>query len=458
VKPLRDSLGRPIFWVTVILSVLGVLSVFSASVAMTASTSDFNRDPFYFLNRQLGALLVGMVALCVARRIDLLRWRTFLSLPAMFLMLVALAAVLVVGTEVNGARRWFVLGPLQFQVAELAKLAVVFYLADYLARHRNRVHSMWAIAPSWLLVLLAAFMIEREPDLSTALVIVATLMAMLFATGASWRDLRVTSLLGLLLIVVMTLSKPYRIDRWRILFDPFADPLKDGYQLCNSLMAVASGGIWGRGFGFSHQKFNYLPEQHTDFIFAIFSEEMGLVGALGLFMLYCILGYCGFRLAVNCRRPYLSLLAVGITFQVIIQALINIGVVTGSIPSTGIPLPFLSYGGSSLLVTLLGMGILLNIADHTSRQSQSAPRQDKSRRRMRRGSTLATSDEEQVRSISTGEWEASVAQARHDRPRSGLPQPVVEPRLTDRLPFHPAARAERERLRRNLKRVQTLES
>jgi len=159
VKPLRDSLGRPIFWVTVILSILGVLSVFSASVAMTASTSDFNRDHFYFLNRQLGALLVGMVALCVARRIDLLRWRTFLSLPAMFLMLVALAAVLVVGTEVNGARRWFVLGPLQFQVAELAKLAVVFYLADYLARHRNRVHSMWAIAPSWLLVLLAAFMI-----------------------------------------------------------------------------------------------------------------------------------------------------------------------------------------------------------------------------------------------------------------------------------------------------------
>ncbi len=457
-KPLRDSLGRPIFWVTVILSILGVLSVFSASVVMTASTSDFNRDPFFFLNRQLGAMVVGLVALCAVRRIDLLRWRTFLSLPTMFLMLLVLAAVLVLGTEINGARRWFVLGPFQFQVAELAKLAVVFYLADYLARHRTRVHSMLSIAPSWILVLLAALLIEREPDLSTALVVVATMMAMLFAAGASWRDLRIMSLLGVLLIVGMTIAKPYRIDRWKVFLDPFADPLKDGYQLCNSLMAVASGGIWGRGFGFSHQKFNYLPEQHTDFIFAIYSEEMGLVGALGLFMLFCVLGYCGLRLAVNCRRPYLSLLAVGITFQVVIQALINIAVVTSSIPSTGIPLPFLSYGGSSLLVTLLGMGILLNIADHTSRQSQSAPRENKSRRRMRRGSTLATSDEEQVRSVSTGEWEASVAQARPGRSRSGLPQPVVEPRLTDRLPFHPAARAERERLRRNLKRVRTLDS
>ncbi len=457
-KPLRDSLGRPIFWVTVILGILGVLSVFSASVVMTASTSDFNRDPFFFLNRQLGAMLVGMIALCVARRVDLLRWRTFLSLPTMFLMLLALVAVLLVGTQINGARRWFVLGPVQFQVAELAKLVVVFYLADYLARHRNHVHKILSIAPSWGLVLLAAFLIEREPDLGTALVIVATMIAMLYAAGASWRDLRVTGLLGVLAIVGMTLAEPYRMDRWKVFVDPFVDPLDQGYQVCNSLMAVASGGIWGRGFGFSNQKFNYLPEQHTDFIFAIFSEEMGLVGALGLFMLFCILGYCGLRLAVNCRRPYLSLLAVGITFQVLIQAWINIAVVTGTIPNKGIPLPFLSYGGSSLVVTLMSMGILLNIADHTSRQSQSVARDGRSRRRMRRGSTLATSDEEQVRSVSTGEWEASVAQARHEKARSGLPQPVVEPRLTGRLPFHPAARAERERLRRRLKRVQTLDS
>ncbi|NMA29112.1 MAG: putative lipid II flippase FtsW [Burkholderiales bacterium] len=457
-KPLRDSLGRPIFWVTVILGILGVLSVFSASVVMTVSTDDFNRNPFFFLNRQLGALLLGMLLLCVVRRVDLLRWRTFLSLPAMFLMLLTLAAVLVVGTEINGARRWFVLGPIQFQVAELAKLLVVFYLADYLDRHRNRVHNILSIAPAWILVLVAAFLIEREPDLSTALVVVATMVAMLYAAGASWRDLRIMGLLGIVLIVGMTLAKPYRIDRWKIFLDPFADPLKDGYQSCNSLMAIASGGIWGRGLGFSNQKFNYLPEQHTDFIFAIFSEEMGLVGALGLFMLFCVLGYCGLRLAVNCRRPYLSLLAVGITFQVVLQAWINIAVVTNSIPSTGIPLPFLSYGGSSLVVTLIGMGILLNIADHTSRHSRSLPKESRSRRRMRRGSTLATSDEEQVRAVSTGEWEASVAQARHERTRSGLPQPVVEPRLTGRLPFHPAARAERERLRRRLKRAQTLDS
>ncbi len=457
-KPLRDSLGRPILWVTVILSILGVLTVFSASVVMTASTSDFNRDPLYFFNRQLFALGVGLVAMFAVRRIDLLRYQTLLSLPTMFLTILLLGAVLVLGTEINGARRWFVLGPIQIQVAEFAKLAVIFYLADYLARHRNRADSALAIAPSWLVALLVAGLIEREPDLSTALVVVATTMAMLCAVGTSWRHLRFMGLAGLLAIVGMTLAKPYRIDRWKVFLDPFADPLKDGYQLCNSLMAVASGGLWGRGFGFSHQKFNYLPEQHTDFIFAIYSEEMGFVGALGLFLLFCVLGYCGFRLAVNCRRPFLSLVAVGITFQVFIQALINIGVVTSSIPSTGIPLPFLSYGGSSLVATLLGMGILLNIADHTSRHSLSRNREGRSQRRMRRGSTLATSDEEQIRLVSTGEWEASVAQARHERPRSGLPQPVVEPRLTHRLPFHPAARAERERLRRHHKRVRNLDS
>ncbi len=456
-RSLRDSLGRPILWITVVLAIIGVVEVFSASAVMTASTGAFNHDPLFFFKRQFVFTLVGLVGMAAVRRLDLLRWRPVLSLPTMAVTLLMLVAVMLVGTEINGARRWFILGPIQIQVAEFAKLAVIFYLADCLARHRERARSLWAVWPVLLLVLTAIILIEQEPDLGTALVVSATLVAMLYAAGTRVRDLAFLGVSGATAITLMIAAKPYRIERLKVFVDPFAEPLGAGYQLCNSLMAVASGGIWGRGIPFSHQKYNYLPEQHTDFIFAILSEEIGFVGSVGLLALFTLLCYCGFRLAVNCRRPYLSLLALGVTFQVVFQAVMNIGVVTSSIPSTGIPLPFLSYGGSSMVVTLLSMGILLNIADHTGRQTLAAPLERGQQRRMRRGSTLATSEQEAARSVSTGEWEAVVAPARQDRPRTNLPQPVVEPHLTRRVPFHPASRTERERLRRHQKRVQTLD-
>ncbi len=456
-RSLRDSLGRPILWISIVLAILGVVEVFSASAVMTASARVFNHDPLYFFKRQFVFMLVGLAGMAAVRRVDLLRWRPLLSLPTMAVTLVLLVAVMVVGTEINGARRWFIVGPIQIQVAEFAKLAVIFYLADCLSRHRDRVRSLLSLGPVLVVVLSAIILIEQEPDLGTALVVGGTLVAMLYAAGTRVRDLGVLGLGGVAAIILLVLAKPYRMERLKVFVDPFADPLGAGYQLCNSLMAVASGGIWGRGIPFSHQKYNYLPEQHTDFIFAILSEEIGFVGCVGLLALFALLCYCGFRLAVNCRRPYLSLLALGVTFQVVFQAVMNIGVVTSSIPSTGIPLPFLSYGGSSLVVSLLSVGVLLNIADHTNRQTLAAPQEEGKQRRMRRGSTLATSEQELARAVSTGEWEAAVAPARQERPRASLPQPVVEPHLTHRVPFHPAARAERERLRRRQKRVNTLD-
>ena len=456
-RSLRDSLGRPILVISAALMILGVIEVFSASAVMTASTSAFNHDPLFFFKRQFVFLLAGLLGMAVVRRVDLMRLRETLSLPTMFVTLILLVAVMVVGREVNGARRWFALGPVQIQIAEFAKLAVIFYLADCLARHREKVRPLLTLWPVLLLVGLAVVLIEQEPDLGTAMVVAATTAAMLWAAGARLRDLLGLGGLAGGAVGFMIWLKPYRMMRLEVFKNPFQDPLGAGYQLCNSLMAVASGGIWGRGIPFSHQKYNYLPEQHTDFIFAILSEEIGFVGSVGLLALFGLLFYCGLKLAVNCRRPYLSLLALGITFQVVFQALLNIAVVTSSCPSTGIPLPFLSYGGSSLVVTLLSIGVLLNISDHTSRKALVAPQESRERRRMRRGSTLATSDQEQVRPVSTGEWESTVARARREKPRTSLPRPVVEPDLTRRVLFHPGARTERERLRRQQKRINTLD-
>lgn len=458
-RSLRESLGRPILLISLVLAILGVVTVFSASAVMTASSSAFRHDPLFFFKRQAVFLGVGLIAMFAVRRVDLLRWRSLLSLPAMAVTLVLLVAVMVVGVEINGARRWFILGPIQIQVAEFAKLAVIFYLADCLARHRDRLDPLISVLPVLLLVGGAIVLIEQEPDLGTAMVLAATVLGMLWAAGARLKHLLQVVGLGVACILVMIAQKPYRVQRLMVYWDPFKDTQDAGYQLYNSLLAVASGGIWGRGIPFSHQKYNYLPEQHTDFIFAILSEEIGFIGSVGLITLFGLLCWCGFRLAVNCRRPYLSLLALGITFQVVFQAILNIAVVTGAVPSTGIPLPFISYGGSSLVVTLMSMGILLNISDYTSRQAVTVPQERKERRRTRRGSTLASSEQEQVRTVSSGEWEASVASARPDRPRTNLPQPVVEPNLTRRVPFQPGARAERERLRRRQtqQRVNTLD-
>lgn len=447
-RSLRDSLGRPIMFISLVLAVLGVVIVFSATAAMCASTPDFRHDPMFFFKRQGIFMFVGLFAMWAVRKVDLLRWRSLLSLPTMVVTLALLVLVMLVGVEINGARRWFIIGPVQIQIAEFAKLAVIFYLADCLARHRDRLDPLWSIWPVLLLVGGAVILIEQEPDLGTSMVVAATILGMLYAAGARVKHLAVGVGLGALAVIFLIAQKAYRVKRLLVFLDPFSDTQDAGYQIYNSLLAVASGGIWGRGIGFSHQKFNYLPEGHTDFVFAIMAEEIGFVGCVGVIGLFALLCLCGFKLAVNCRRPYLSLLALGITFGIVFQALLNVAVVTGSVPSTGIPLPFISYGGSSLVVTLISIGILLNISDYTSRQMVAAPEERKESRRMRRGSTLSTSEQEDVVTVSSGEWESAVGSARPEKPRTNLPHPVVEPHLTKRVPFQPGSRAERERLRR----------
>ncbi len=427
---MRRGTDRWILTIAMTLSILGSLMVFSSSTAMTASTPDFRNDPYFFLKRQLITLGLGLVGMMVARRVDLLKFRAWTGLPFMLVTITTLIGVLLVGPEINGAQRWIQLGPFQFQPAEMAKLAMIFYLADCLDRRREKVTYIGRIVPALALFGVTLVLVEQEPDLGTALVIAAVFMGMLFVAGARMEHLGAMAAAGVIAVAAAAIAKPFRMKRLVNYLDPMADTQGSGYQLFQSLLAVASGGLVGVGLGNSHQKFNYLPELHTDFIFAILCEELGLMGAASVALLFLALLFKGFKVAVQCRRPYLRLLAAGATFQIVVQAWMNMMVVTGAIPTTGVPLPFISYGGTSLLFSLIGIGLLLNVSDYNAQYGQERDKPQKREKRIRAGATLSSSNEDKVVPVGCGAWERQAAGQRLKRKESSLPRPAVEPRLT----------------------------
>lgn len=427
---MRRGTDRWILTIALTLSILGSLMVFSSSTAMTASTLDFRNDPYFFLKRQLISLGIGLVAMMVARRVDLLKLRGWTGLPFMMATIVTLVGVLLVGPEINGAQRWIALGPFQFQPAEMAKLAMIFYLADCLDRRREKVAYIGRIVPALALFGITLLLVEQEPDLGTALVIAAVFMGMLFVAGARMEHLGAMAAAGIIAVACAAIAKPFRMKRLSNFVNPMADTQGSGYQLYQSLLAVASGGLVGVGLGNSHQKFNYLPELHTDFIFAILCEELGLLGAAATALLFLCLLFKGFKVAVQCRRPYLRLLAAGATFQIVVQAWMNMCVVTGAIPTTGVPLPFISYGGSSLLFTLIAIGLLLNVSDYNAQYGQERDKPQQREKRIRAGATLSSSDEDKVVPVGCGAWERQAAGQRLKRKESSLPRPAVAPSLT----------------------------
>lgn len=433
--------------ITACLSLLGLLTVFSSSTVMTASSPDFGHDPFFFLKRQGFAILVGVGALLLVRKLDLTRLRPLTSVPFAIATIGMLALVMVIGPEINGARRWIPLGPFQFQVAEMAKLALIFYLADCLDRRREKVAQVSRIIPALGIFGIMLLLVEQEPDLGTALVLAGVFMAILFVAGAKLEHLGGMAAAGVMAVVMMIIAKPFRMKRLATFVDPMGDIQGSGYQLYNSLLALASGGWSGQGLGNSHQKYNYLPEMHTDFIFAIFGEELGFLGTTGLSLLYVAFLYKGFKVAVQCRKPYLRLLAAGVTFQISLQALMNMAVASGCIPATGVPLPFISYGGSSVLFSLVSVGVLLNVADFNARAVEGEGKPRRRERRLRQGATLVSSSDENVAPISCGTWEKRAAGQRLRRSEAGLPRPVIEPTLSERS-FHTARETRRPRLKK----------
>jgi cell division protein FtsW len=365
--------------VTLALVAFGLVMVYSATSAPAALG---NGDPSYYLRKQGLYAVIGVVLLLLIRRNGYRALRPMA--PALLLVTIGLlVAVLAVGQTVNGATRWLQFGPAVFQPSELAKLALVVFAAAYLARRPAPRTLGELIKPLGLVTGVVCALLLAEPDLGTAITIVVMLGGVLVVSGVPSRLLVTAGSLCAGLVLVAAWFEPYRRARLLSFLNPWDDAQGAGYQSVQAMIGLGSGGIFGEGLGQSVLKNFYLPEAHTDMIFAIIGEELGLVGATALIAAYAAFGYAGFRVALGCRDPFGKRLAAGITTLVCGQALINLAAVMGAAPLTGITLPFVSYGGSSLVVGLVSVGILLNIAGDNGRATRSSRVPDRNRRNSR---------------------------------------------------------------------------
>jgi cell division protein FtsW len=350
--------GHLLTLVTLGLVAFGLVMVFSAT---SASAAIGRGDPSSYLKRQAAYALLGVALMIAASRFDYRGLRK-LAPGLVVTSLVLCLAVLALGTPVNGARRWLQFGPAVFQPSELAKLALAVWTAAYLAR-RPAPATLGALArPLGLLAGLFCLLVLVEPDLGTAIAIVVMLAAMLLVAGTPVRTLAAAGVVVGVLGLVAIWFEPYRRARVLSFLDPWHDAQGAGFQTVQAMIGLGSGGLFGDGLGQGITKINYLPEAHTDMIFAVIGEELGLLGTSTLIAGYALFAYAGLRIALRCRDPFGKRLAAGLVALVCGQAVINLAAVLGLAPLTGIPLPFVSYGGSALVVELASVGVLLNIA------------------------------------------------------------------------------------------------
>ncbi|HZT92667.1 MAG TPA: putative lipid II flippase FtsW [Gaiellaceae bacterium] len=365
--------SRLLILVTLALVAFGLVMVYSATSAAAALGG---KNPMYYLERQAMYAAFGIVLMTLAQRGDYRRLRA-LAPTLIVTSLVLLAAVLVVGPAVNGARRWIGFGPLVFQPSELAKLALAVWAAAYLARRPppRTLRELWR--PVGALASVFCVLLILEPDMGTAIALMVMLMGMLAVAGTDGRTLGAAAAIAGALGMLAIWFEPYRRARFFAFLHPWHDAQGTGYQIAQAMISMGSGGIFGVGIGNGVGKDFYLPEAHTDMILANIGEELGLVGVAAVVGAYLLFAYAGFDVAVRCKDPFGKRLAAGLTILVCGQAAINIAAVMAVAPLTGVPLPFISYGGSSLVVLLAGVGILLNIAHRGGRAATAVP--DRSR-------------------------------------------------------------------------------
>jgi len=349
---------RIVAFLTLGLVAFGLVMVYSAT---SASAAIGNGDPMSFLKRQAVYALIGVVLMAVASRFDYHRLR-YLAPPLVLASLALCAAVLVVGPAINGARRWFIVGPASFQPSELAKLALCLFAAAYLSRRRAPRRFGELLKPLGVLTVIFCGLIVVEPDLGTTITICGMMLALLLVAGVPIRLLTVSTVIALGMGLLAIYMEPYRRARVFSFLDPWKDAQGAGFQIVQATIGIGSGGVTGAGLGEGVGKISYLPEAHTDMIFAVIGEELGLIGVTLVIGAFAVLAFAGFRIALRCQDPFGKLLAAGITALVCGQAAINLAAALGIAPLTGIPLPFVSYGGSSLVVLLASVGVLLNIA------------------------------------------------------------------------------------------------
>lgn len=365
--PRRSDTDRWLFGVTLVLCLLGAVMIFSAS-AVTAQQQ--YAHSYYFLARQAVWLLLGLLGMFALMKLDYHRLRE----PAVVYTALCLVVVMLIGTflldKSHATHRWIRFGPVHIQPSEFAKLAVILYLAWFLELRRRTPTSLefrkqdllQTILPAAAPILVCVGLIVAQPDLGTSVDIVLIMIAILFVAGLSWKWLAVGAGAALPMLFALIYFVSYRQARLFSFLHPDSDPQGAGFQLLQSLIAVGSGGFTGVGLMESKQKLFYLPEAHTDFIYAVICEELGFIGAVVVITLFAVYAWRGLRAAFNAPDGFGRMLALGVTAMVLCQSLINFAVVLGMMPTKGIPLPFVSYGGSSLLAMLLATGVLLNIA------------------------------------------------------------------------------------------------
>ncbi|HVS66598.1 MAG TPA: putative lipid II flippase FtsW [Thermoanaerobaculia bacterium] len=354
---------KVLFAAVLLLLALGLLMVYSASVAVSAGDAGFgiSRSPFV---KQLVAACVGLVAMAAAMALDYRLLRRPAVLYAAVLGVLALLVAVLFAPMLNETRRWLFVGGISIQPSELAKLALVLFLAYQIDRKREDVNQPVALIPCVVLLGVLCVLIVLEPDFGTAMLLVAVATFMLFVGGLSWRYLGLAALGAIPIFFFLVLSVPYRRDRLFAFLRPEDDPLDKGFQVIQSLIAVGSGGISGVGLGQSVQKLHFLPLANSDFIFAILCEELGLIGGGLVLLLLGVVGWRGLRAGARAPDAFGRYLAWGITAMILIQALVNISITLNLVPTTGTPLPLVSYGGSSLVTVLLSCGLLLNVSQH----------------------------------------------------------------------------------------------
>ena len=351
--------------ITLVLLILGTINVFSSSFIFAEAEFD---TPYFFLKRHVINVCIGLIAFAVCFHFDYHVWRRWIVVVLGFTVL-ALVAVLIVGPVVNGARRWLPLVVVQFQPAELAKLVAIMIAAAYISNRIKLQRKLEIFSAQAVIIGLLFLLTELEPDMGTACIILGIPVMMLTISGLEKK--KVLTLLGLGLAggVALILKEPYRLERLKITYDPGSDAPNYGYQTVQSLSAIGSGELTGMGLGVGVSKYDYLPEAHTDFAFAIFCQENGFLGAIFVFLLFSAFAVYAARIANKAKDEYGQILSMGIMILVVGQAIANLLMVGGMIPVVGVPLPFISYGGTSLIITMAAIGILVNIGKQGEKSS-----------------------------------------------------------------------------------------
>lgn len=354
------SVRLNLFSVTVTLICIGIIMIYSSS---SIYTWQLWGDSFFFLKRQLVFIFIGLIFTFLLMAIDYAKLK-LIAKPLLIVSFVLLVLVLIpgFGREVSGAQRWFRFKFISFQPAELANLAVIIYVADFISRKEKQMRMFWkGFMPPMFVLGMTAMLMLLQPDLGTAVSIGIAVIAILFIAGVRMSYLLSLFLISLPALSILIFSVPYRRMRIMAFLNPWLDPKGSGFQIIQSQIALGSGGIFGLGLGHSKQKLFYLPAAHTDFIFSIIGEELGLLGTVGVIMLFVIFIQQAVRLIRNTADKFGYFLSIGLTLMICLKAVINIGVSCGLLPTKGLPLPFVSYGGSSLMFDMVSVGILLNI-------------------------------------------------------------------------------------------------